>query len=704
MAMREAFTVGIALTARDMYSSVMKKAERNLGILRKTSKDTADAFEKSLKRFQGLAIAGATVSVVSAQVSAKVQEVTRDAIEFSEAMGKIGTVIDVTGTKFESNRAALEAWRSKGLDVSTKSIYNATELLNDAAYDLMSSGLSADVAMDLLKSVSDTSMATIGDLNVTAKLFGRIMNTFGQGWDVSALEKGERIMNTLSGAVKKFQWTGDVLAESLAWATAAAKGANVEFEETVAALGMLNTKGWESSKAGMAIQTFIQEVSKGSKKLGISVTDASGQMLPLADILERIHAKFGDLNLAKQDKLVDAFGTRGAKLVQILYGEHDALRANTQALKDSGIATQMVESRMNSLDAQAKIIEHRWQNLRIELGDKAVPVMMTLKKGVIDLVDVLGEIPGAEAFAGTTLGVVGLVAEVGKTVGPVMTMVGVIGMWSTQAKIAAAAQAALNTQMGASAGAAGTQAMRMGMLGSRGTALVGVLGKVAAVGAAAFIGWEIGTLLRQIPGLDEAVQKLFATLTGAKIGTEVERDMTRASEVMNKLKKDFESVSEAEKKFFITYEWRMQKKAGRSFKEFAEMMKRFGLSEGEVRFYSGEKKTVSAVTPGESGRQFMSYQTGTKRVGRTGLAIIHEGEEIRPRSMTGKGIGADIAHEGEGITPKSIGGKETGSNVYFGDINIKLKSSGAAAMDARGIVDAVIREVNRRMKREARRL
>jgi len=578
MAMSEAFTVGIVLAAKDMYSSAMKKAQRNLGILRKTSTDTADAFEKSMKRYQGIAAAGATVSVVSSQVSRKIEEMNRDAIEFSDAMGKIGTVIDITGTKFESNRAAMEAWRTKGLDVSTRSLYTATELINDVAYDLMSSGLKADVAMDLMESVAGTAMATIGELNTTSKLFGSIMNTFGKGWDMSALEKGDRIMGTLSGAVKKFQWTGDILAQSLSWATAAAKGANVEFEETIAALGMLNTRGWEASKAGMAIQTFIREVSKGSKKLGITVTDASGQMLPLADILEKIHGKLGDLNLAKQDKLTEAFGARGARLVQILYNEHDALRENTAALKDAGVANQMIASRMNNHAAQVKIIENRWQNLRIELGDRAVPVMMIAKKGVIDLVDVLGEIPGAEAVAGTTLGIVGLIAEVGKAVGPALTMVGVLGMWSTQAKLAAAAQAVLNKQMIAGGAAASSQAMKMGIVGSKGTALVGVLGKVSAIGMVAFVGWEIGTALRQIKGLDEWVQNLLATLAGADVGEKMDDEFTKANEVINKLRNNL-ALTKEELMWFVNFKMAKGYEGGKTYEETKDIVMKYGISE-----------------------------------------------------------------------------------------------------------------------------
>jgi len=697
MAMREAFTVGIVLAAKDMYSGVMAKAQRNLGILRKTSTKSADAFEKSMKRFQAITAVGATMSVVSGQISGKIQEMTTDAIDFSDAMGKIGTVVLDNLGKFKSHQEAMEAWRTKGLDVSTRSLYSASELINDVAYNLMSSGLKADTAMDLMESVSNTAIATIGDLDTSSALFGSIMNTFGRRWDMSSLEKGERIMDVLSGAVKRFMMTGNILAEGMEYATAAAESMNIPFEDTIAILGMLNTRSIESTKAGTAFMAFIRELPDATKKMGITIADASGKLLPMSDILQNIEKRLKGMSEIKRTVLLNkALGEEGSKLIKILMGTSDELRENISYLQGSGVAAQMVKERMGTLSAEVKTQEHRWQNLRIELGGKAAPVMLGLKKGVLELVDVLGEIPHAKAFAGTTLGIVGMAAEIGKTIGPALTMVGVLGMWKTQAALAATAQAALNKQMGIGAATAGTQAMKMGRLGSKGGALVGVLGRVAAVGAAAFIGWEIGTLLRQIPGLDEAVQKLFATLTGAKIGDEVDKEMTKASEILAKLKKDI--ATEEEKKFFIKFEFEVARRAGKSYEEFIAQMGRHGISKEDI--IGAGAKPIYPTSGGEGIVNLLGFRTGTARVSKTGWAYIHEGEEITPKSMAGGGATTEV-HEGEEITPKSMaGGGDVTTVVHMGGVTINLKSTGSAQMDAHQIK----RELDRLYKMEARRL
>lgn len=702
MAMREAFAVGIVLQAKDMYSAVMKKAERNLGILRKSSKESADVFEKSLKRYQGLAVAGAAITAVSAQLSGKIQEMTKDAVDFSAAMGNIGTVIDITGTKFKSNQAVMEAWRTKAMEVSTRSLFDATSLLNDSAYELMSAGLKADEAMDLLESVSKTAIATRGNLLISSKLFGAIMNTFAKRWNLSSLEKGERIMTALSVAVKKYRWTGDILSESLSWATAAAKGANVEFEETITALGMMNTRGWEASKAGMAIQVFLREISKGAKKMGISVTDSSGQLLPLADVLEKIHKKFGEMNLEKQDRLVAALGARGARFVQILYGEHEALRQGTKELKNRAIADEMVQARMKELNAQVALQEHRWQNLRIELGGRSAPIVVGLKKKVLDLVEALGDMPGAREATGWVVGIVGIAAEIGKALGPAIVLVGMIGMWKTQIRLAKAAQMTLNAEMTKGTGIAATQAGKMGVLGSRGMALTSILGKISAIGAAAFIGWEIGTLLRQIPGLDEAVQNLFATLTGAKIGEEMEKEGKKAMEILKKIREGL--ATEEEKKFLIKFEWELATKQGYSLEQFTKWMEKKGLSTTEIKTHLGMGPARGMGAGGAAALFGVgTHQVGTKRVGKTGLVIVHEGEEIKSKAMA-RGDGPGREEIGLKTMAEGSGGAAIIKN-YFGDIILPpIKSTGSAPVDARNFAREIMKEINRMMKSEAKRI
>lgn len=697
MAMREAFTVGIVLAAKDMYSGVMAKAQRNLGILRKTSTKSADAFEKSMKRYQAITAVGATVSVVSGQISGKIQEMTTDAIDFSAAMGKIGTVVLDNLGKFKSHQAAMEAWRKTALNLSTRSLFSATELINDASYELMSSGLNAEEAMNMLESVSTAAIATVANLEATSGIFGSIMNTFGRRWDMSSMEKGTRIMDVLAGAVKEFQWTGDVLAEGLSYATASATTMNVPLEDAVAILGMLNSKGVKGTKAGTALDATYRELTKSSKSFGISIEDVNGDLLPMPEILEKINNKLKGMGAVKKAAtILKYFGQEGGKAINLLLENSEQLKAYIEDLQKSGIAAKMAAERMGTLSAEVKTQEHRWQNLRIELGDRAAPVMLGLKKGVLELVDVLGEIPHAKAFAGTILGIIGMAAEIGKTIGPALTMVGVLGMWRTQAKLAAVAQASLNKQMGIGAATSGTQAMKMGRLGSKGGTLVGVLGRVAAVGAVAFIGWEVGTILREVLNLDEATQNFLATLSGKDITDRTQKDFDKLSDIDKQIKKDIRTVTKEQMEFYVSEERKIFKG---TTPEFIEWMKRRGVKPEYVMPFLPEKKGIQAgmiaqptTTHPEDYERYLKNQEKRVKIA-----------EEKATGIVGLEVRAKVSqYESEETRPRSMAGGTTITN-YFGDIILPQAATGSAQMDTHSYARALIQEINRRMKIEGKR-
>ena len=261
--------------------------------------------------------------------------------------------------------------------------------------------------------------------------------------------------------------------------------------------------------------------------------------------------------------------------------------------------------------------------------------------------------------------------------------------------------------------------MKMGMLGSKGGALVGVLGRVAAVGAVAFIGWEIGTILRDVLNLDEGMQKLLATLSGKDITDRTQKDFDKLRDIYKQIRKDIRNVTKEQMEFFVLEKRKMWEG---TTPKFVEYMKRQGIkpeyvlpflpeekgirtgiiaqpttthAEDYERYLENQEKSVKiaeekatgiigAVARIETYRSSTGrptgFQTGTARVPKTGLAIVHEGEEIKPKAMAGGGGATTVVH--------------------MGGVTINLKSAGSAQMDAYQIK----RELDRLYNMEARRL
>jgi hypothetical protein len=142
-------------------------------------------------------------------------------------------------------------------------------------------------------------------------------------------------------------------------------------------------------------------------------------------------------------------------------------------------------------------------------------------------------------------------------------------------------------------------------------------------------------------------------------------------------------LTETKKKFMITFEYRHLLGAGYTEKQAKAMLGRMGFSEEDVGKYAHGKSLMEKVktetVTGRLGGAIGMWQVGTKRVAKTGLALIHEGEEIKPKSMARH----EYTH-----------------SVNLGGVTIHLHSSGSERLDAYKIK----RELERLYKMESRRL
>ena len=373
--------VALIIQGVNEASYALRETRQELKELSKVANGEAIALEKSLKTWHRVALASAAMVATSQLLSGKIERLTVDYLEFDQAIHDVGTVMPLTEEVLRKITPQLEE-----ASRATRNYYSMSELARYALYDLRSSGLSVEESLAALIPTQRLAIATLGDLNETARLVGRVLNTFGKSWDTSPMEKANRVFVAASNAVKRFQWTGPILAESLAWATAAAQSFNVKFEETLAVLGMLNTKGVAASRAGTMFTAFLRELVQGADKLGIKITDAQGQLLSLAEILAEFRKKYGEkLDVNEIAEIQRVLGEEGSRLVQLLYGQERELVEATNSLGNYNDALKMVETRLEGAEAKLRSIENRWRDFRAEIGKNAARIELGFKSLLLGL-------------------------------------------------------------------------------------------------------------------------------------------------------------------------------------------------------------------------------------------------------------------------------------------------------------------------------
>lgn len=148
-------------------------------------------------------------------------------------------------------------------------------------------------------------------------------------------------------------------------------------DEQLAVMGMLKqTKGTE---AGGIYDAFLKSAIEGGKQLGLSFTDAKGQMLEFPDILQKLQAKFGNTiegNVKAQAALNKAFG-EGAQALTATWGQADKLR---QHMRDMG-NTQGLDHAVAMAKKMADMwerVDQVWKRIRIAVGMQLIPAISPL--------------------------------------------------------------------------------------------------------------------------------------------------------------------------------------------------------------------------------------------------------------------------------------------------------------------------------------
>lgn len=158
----------------------------------------------------------------------------------------------------------------------------------------------------------------------------------------------------------------------------------VSMDEQFAVLGsMSRTLGTESSGI---YEQFLRSAPAAAQKLGMSFVDATGKMLPMGDILQKLQDKYGQSiegNVKAQQDLDAAFGG-GADVIKKLYGQQNILNRSISELgRNDG---------MKRAEAMAAKMAKPWERItaafyamRVAIGNTLLPILTPLINRLADV-------------------------------------------------------------------------------------------------------------------------------------------------------------------------------------------------------------------------------------------------------------------------------------------------------------------------------
>ena len=308
---------------------------------------------------------------------------TTPAREFEKSLNEVASL----GTSADDLDALSKASKSFAMQFGADAASVAR-----SAYDIQSAipGLAKGALAAFTYQGNMLAKATKADAATITKFQGTMYNIFEKSANKMGQAKWiEALTGKTAYAIKMYKSSGNDMSQAFTNLGSIGQKAGVSLDEQLAVLGTLQgTMG--GANAGTAYKAFLNTVGRAQLKTKngevLKFSDESGKLLPMVKILEKIRAAVGSgqLKLADQTKLMQAFGDEGGKAVLNLLDKTESLKTDIGALgkiQDSNPAMKMAETMVDPYEQFAATIK----TLRVALGQTLLPAINLILKAVSSL-------------------------------------------------------------------------------------------------------------------------------------------------------------------------------------------------------------------------------------------------------------------------------------------------------------------------------
>lgn len=352
----------------DFTLSLIDKLTRPL----KTAQSSLSGFaEKSQASFTKIGIGAAAVWGVAQSIAA----VVGPAYEMNAALSEVGSkgVAEDTLRRLSSEAMKFSIRYGKGaVDVVRSSYAMKGAMAGLSDMDLPRVTIAANTLAAGVKASGEEAGEYIGAM---ASRFNAELSSLGH------VQFAEELAGKTAYMVQNFGVKMQTMQELIEGTKNAGADFGVSMDEQFAVLGTLSrTLGTESSGI---YEQFLRSAPAAAEKLGMSFVDATGKMLPMGDILQKLQDKYGasiEGNVKAQQALDAAFGG-GADVIKKLYGQQNNLnRSITELGRNDGMkrAQEMAEKMAMPWER----IKAVFFAMRVAIGNTLIPILSPLMNRV----------------------------------------------------------------------------------------------------------------------------------------------------------------------------------------------------------------------------------------------------------------------------------------------------------------------------------
>lgn len=400
---------------RDKYREMIAVSKSSVGRLGQTFSEIGPKIKSIGDSMKSV---GRNMSLhVTAPIVAGFGAAMKKSIDFDDTMRKVKATSGATGDEFNQ-------LRTKALQMGRDTKFTASESAEAMNY----MALAGWDTKDMLKGVGgvmDLAAASGEDLASVSDIVTDNLTAFGM-----KAKDSTHFADVLAQTSSKANTDVRGLGDAFKYAAPVAGALGYTVEDTSIAIGLMSNAGIKGEKAGIALRTMFTNLSKPTKamkdemdKLGISITDSNGEMLPMRDVMDQLRTKMGGLSKDQQAAAASTiFGKEAMSgaLAVINASDEDYKKLTKSIDGSNGASKRMANEMEGGIGGAMRKMKSAIESLAISLGDALAPMLYKVAKWITSLANKFSNLPtGVQK----TIAVVGLLAA---AIGPLLMVFGVM--------------------------------------------------------------------------------------------------------------------------------------------------------------------------------------------------------------------------------------------------------------------------------------
>ena len=359
---------------------------------------------------------------VTAGVAALGTIAVKTGADFDSAMSKVAAVSGATGSE-------MDALREKAREMGSKTKFSASEAADAMNYMAMAGWKTNDM-LSGIEGIMNLAAASGEDLASTSDIVTDALTAFG----LSASDSGH-FADILAAASSNANTNVSMMGETFKYAAPVLGSLGYSAEDSAIAIGLMANAGIKSSQAGTALRAAITNLAKPTgtvasamEQYGISLTDSSGKMYSLRELMEQLRQKLGGLSEAEQAQAAASlFGKEAMSgMLAIINGSPADFEKLSNAIDTcsdtvdgyNGTTEKMAAVMQDNLAGQVTILKSQLEELAISFSDILMPTIRSIVSRIQELVDKLNQL---DPQTKETIAKIALVAA---ALGPMLVVLG----------------------------------------------------------------------------------------------------------------------------------------------------------------------------------------------------------------------------------------------------------------------------------------